>query len=174
MANSSDSSYAPNLMSLLLCACAIGQTPPARSATQELTVPNFDADSPACVVKVPANEPQCTAEGCALSPPNGSTLESIQLNFSCLPKSAPTGFENPAPGSKVQSIHAKNVPGHLSLIDDIQGASSERMRELNFCLYGKRNNFCGNAKVLRLKDGAKADGSAAARKFIQGMELQDP
>lgn len=105
--------------------------------------------------------------------PKDSTLESLQLNFSCLPKSAPTGFENPAPEAKVRSIHSKNSKGHISLIDDVQSAPAERLRELNFCLYGKLNNFCGNAKVLRLKDGTKADGSGIVKAFIQEVELQN-
>ena len=56
--------------------------------------------------------------------------------------------------------------------DDVQSPADERLRELNFCLYGKLNNFCGNAKVLRLKNGSKADASAAVKAFIQGIELQ--
>ena len=151
---------------------SVACTQAAQSAMHEITVPNFDADSIACVVKVPTLNPQCTAEGCTLPAPAGATLESIKLNFSCLPTSAPTGFENPAPEVKVQSIRSKNAKGHLSLIDDIQSPADERLRELNFCLYGKLNNFCGNAKVLRLKDGSKADASAAVKAFIQGIELQ--
>lgn len=151
---------------------AVACTQAAQNAMHEITVPNFDADSPACVVKVPTLNPQCTAEGGTLPAPAGATIESIKLNFSCLPTSAPTGFENPAPEVKVQSIRSKNAKGHLSLIDDIQSPADERLRELNFCLYGKLNNFCGNAKVLRLKDGAKADASAAVKAFVQGIELQ--
>lgn len=161
------------LFSLFLCAGAVGQAAPAFSASRELTVPNFDAESPACVVRVPANEPACTPEGCAIPPPKGSTLASIQLNFSCLPKAAPTGFEKPVEGAKVQSIRAGKVAGDLSLIDDIQAPFSERLRELNFCLYGKINNFCGNAKVMRLKDGARADASRTIKALIRGIELQD-
>lgn len=157
---------------LLFGMSSVACTQAAQNATHEITVPNFDADSPACMVKVPALKPQCTSEGCSLPPPAGSSLDSIKLNFSCLPTSAPTGFENPAPEAKVQSIRSKNAKGHLSLIDDIQSPADERLRELNFCLYGKLNNFCGNAKVLRLKDGSKADASLAVKTLIQGIELQ--
>lgn len=73
----------------------------------------------------------------------------------------------------MRSIHSKNSKGHISLIDDVQSAPAERLRELNFCLYGKLNNFCGNAKVLRLKDGTKADGSGIVKAFIQEVELQN-
>lgn len=159
---------------LILGLSVVGCSQAAQTATQQLTVPNFDVDSPACVVNVPLVTPRCTPEGCTLPAPAGATLESIQLNFSCLPTSAPTGFENPAPEVKVQSIRSKNAKGHLSLIDDMQSPVDERLRELNFCLYGKLNNFCGNAKVLRLKDGAKMDGSAAVKNFIQGVELVTP
>lgn len=162
------------LLSLIVvCAGALGCPQIGVTAPQELTIPNFDADSPACVVKLPDALTQCTAEGCKLPLPKGSTLESLQLNFSCLPKSAPTGFENPAPEAKVQSVRAKNAKGHVSLIDDVQSAPTERLRELNFCLYGQLNNFCGNAKVLRLKDGAKLDATSTVKAFIQGMELQN-
>ncbi|MQA21679.1 hypothetical protein [Rugamonas rivuli] len=162
------------LLSLIVvCAGAIGCPQVGMSASQELTIPNFDPDSPACVVKLPDTPTQCTVESCKLPLLKGSTLEALQLNFSCLPKSAPTGFENPAPEVKVQSIRAKNSKGHVSLMDDVQSAPAERLRELNFCLYGKLNNFCGNAKVLRLKDGAKLDGTNTVKAFIQGMELQN-
>jgi hypothetical protein len=156
---------------LILGWSALGCSQAAQTATQEVAVPNFDADSPACMVKVPLVNSRCTAEGCTLPAPAGATLEAIWLNFSCLPTSAPTGFENPAPEVKVQSIRSKNAKGHLSLIDDMQSPADERLRELKFCLYGKLNNFCGNAKVLRLKDGSKMDGSAAVKTFIKGIEL---
>jgi len=140
--------------------------------SMELTIPNFDSQSPACQVKLPETPGQCGVEGCVLPAPKHSTLGSIRLNFSCLPKSAPTGFENPAEYVKVQSVHGKNAAGHLSLIDDIQPPPAERTRELSFCLYGKENNFCGAATALRLKDGPKADATAAIKSFIHGIELQ--
>lgn len=158
---------------MVLCASAVGRPQAGADAARELTIPNFDVDSPACIVKIPDAQAQCTAEGCKLPLPKGSTLESLQLNFSCLPKSAHTGFEKTPPGVKVQFIRSKNATGHVSLIDDVQSAPAEPLRELNFCLYGKLNNFCGNAKVLQLKDGAKADGSGAVKAFIQGVELQN-
>lgn len=158
---------------VVMCAGAIGGLQTGMTSSQELTIPNFDADIPACIVKLPHTPTQCTADSCKLPLPIGSTLHALQLNFSCLPKSASTGFENPAPEAKVQSIRAKNANGHVSLIDDVQSAPAERLRELNFCLYWKLNNFCGNAKVLRLKDGAKLDGTNTVKAFIQGMELQN-
>lgn len=157
---------------LILCWGISTQGTAAQAAMNELLVLSLDTDGHACAVKVPVLNPQCTADGCILPAPGGATLDSIKLNFSCLPTSAPTGFENPAREVKVQSIRAKNAKGHLSLIDDVQSPADERFRELNFCLYGKLNNFCGNAKVLRLKDGSKADASPAIKTFIQGIELQ--
>ncbi|WP_217916263.1 hypothetical protein [Duganella sp. BJB1802] len=131
------------LMGVEVCGCLRAE--PVQS--NELTIPNFDPDSPACVIKF-----------------EGASPESLRLNFSCLPKSAPTGFENPAPEVKVQSIRAKNAKGHMSLIDAVQSPLADRTRELNFCLYGKQNNFCGNAKV---------DGTSTIKAWIQRIELQD-
>ncbi len=156
----------------LLCITASSFSAGAQAASPELTIPNFESQSPACQVKLPETPGQCTAEGCVLPSPKYSTLRSIQLNFSCLPKSAPTGFENPADDVKVQSVFGKNAAGHLSLIDDIQPPPGEQTRQLGFCLYGKENNFCGDATVLRLKDGPKGDATAAIKAFIHGIELQ--
>jgi len=141
------------LIGVGVCGCL--QAEPVQS--NELTIPNFDPDSPACVIKFKG----------------GASPESLRLNLSCLPKSAPTGLENPAPEVKVQSIHGKNAKGHMSLIDDAQSPHADRTRELNFCLYGKQNNFCGSAKVLRLKDGAKVDDTSTIKDWIQRIELQD-
>jgi hypothetical protein len=146
----------------------------AFAGERELSIPNFDADSPACVVKIADGTPACTADGCTIPMPNRPASASIQLRFSCLPKSAPTGFDNPAPEVKVSSIRARNSQGHLSLMDDLQSPPAERMRELNFCLYGKHgkhNNFCGYAKVWRSRPGLKTDANAAIQKFIQELEL---
>lgn len=140
------------LLGVGVCACV--QAEPVQS--NELTIPNFDPDSPACVIKF-----------------EGASPASLRLNLSCLPKSAPTGFENPAPEVKIQSIRGKNAKGHMSLIDDVQSPLADRARELNFCLYGKRNNFCGSAKVLRLKDGGKPDGISAIKAWIQRIELKN-
>jgi hypothetical protein len=108
------------MMAIGAVACAQAVQPPTPlTPTHELTVPNFDDDSPSCVVKVPVESSQCTSKGCTLAAPAGSTLDSIKLGFRCGPKSAPTGFENPAPDAKVQSFRAKNAPAHLSLADGV-------------------------------------------------------
>ncbi|GJI96899.1 hypothetical protein RugamoR57_36170 [Duganella caerulea] len=135
------------LIGVDVCGCL--QAEPVQS--HERTIPNFDPDSPACVIKF-----------------EGASPESLRLNLSCLPKSAPTGFENPAPEVKVQSIRGKNAKGHMSLIDEVPSPHADRTRELNFCLYGKQNNFCGSAKVLRQKDG-----TSTITNWIQRIELQD-
>lgn len=104
----------------------------------------------------------------------GSALETIELDFSCLPKRSPTGFDRPADNAKVLSLHARNSSGHFSLIEDVEGEPETRMRYLDFCLYGMKTNFCGGAKMLRFKDGDEADPTAAIKSFIEGIELQDP
>jgi hypothetical protein len=73
---------------------------------------------------------------------------------------------------KVLSLRARNVQGNLGLIDEVDGAPEELMRELSFCLYGKTANFCGAAKILRLKDGAKADPTKKIKAFIEAIEFQ--
>lgn len=163
------------LLSMLVLGMSIGASAQAApTLTHELTVPNFDDESPACVVKVPVASSQCTSKACTLPAPAGSTLDSIEVDFSCLPKSSPTGFENPVPGVKVQWFRAKNAPTHLSLSDGAFDPPNERFRELTFCMYGKLNNFCGYAKVRRLGDRSKVDGTRAVKEFLQGIELQDP
>jgi hypothetical protein len=160
------------LLTGILCTAAASFPAVVLGAPQEFTITNFDSDSPACVVTLPETPAHCTPEGCALPVPKYSTLGSLQLSFTCLPKSAPTGFENPADDMKIQPLRAKNARGHLSLIDDIESPPAERTRQLGFCLYGKQNNLCGDAKTLRLRDGAKGDATAILKSFIQGIELQ--
>lgn len=164
----------PNYLLLILmfgmCPVACAQTPPM--LTQEVTVPNFDRRSPACVVKVPALNPPCTPGGCTLPAPVGSTLGSIKLDFSCLPNSAPTGFENPAPEVKVQTLRVKNARVHLSLSDGVFEPTNEQSRYLTFCLYGKSNNFCGIARVMSLDHRTKVDGTPTVKAFLQGIEFQ--
>jgi hypothetical protein len=150
-------------------AYAQGASPP----THELTVPNFDDASPACVVRIPVVNPQCTPEGCTLPVPAGA-LDSIKLDFSCLPTKAPTGFENPAPYVKVQTLRAKNSEGNLSLSDNLSAPPKERFRELGFCLYGKFNNFCGYTRVMSSDYRTKVKATRLVKEFLQGIELQEP
>ena len=82
-----------------------------------LNIPNFEADSPACVIRAPAEQPQ--------------------LDLSCLPTSAPTGLEVPSPEAKVEAIRSPNAKGHLLVQED----------SLLFCLYGRAANVCGAATV---------------------------
>lgn len=160
------------LSNSLVCAAMSLLSIGALAEPQELTIPSFDSHSPACQVRLPETPVPCGVEGCVLPAPKHSTLGSIQLNMSCLPKFAPTGFENPADYVKVQSVDGKNATGHLSLVDDFQPPAAERTRELSFCLYGNENNFCGSTTALRLKDGPKGDATAAIKSFINGIELE--
>jgi hypothetical protein len=155
---------------LNIVACARAEPTP----THGLTVPNIDADSPPCVLKVPTVNPQCTSEGCTFFAPDGSKLNSIELRFSCLPKSALTGFERPAPEAKVQTLNAQNAGGNFSLRDDVYAPPNERFRNLLFCLYGKFNNFCGSSTVTSLEYRTKVKATRTVKEFLQGVELQDP
>jgi hypothetical protein len=149
--------------------CCVSAIPVALAASQEISVPNFDRDSAACVVGVPDSQ-QCTAEGCNLLI---SKSQSAQVSFSCLPKSAPTGFENPAPEVKVQSLRAQNARAHLSVLDDLQAPPADRMREFNFCVYGKQNNLCGNL-TMRRADDARNTAIKPLKSLVQSLEIKDP
>jgi len=161
------------LLSLFLLSGYAGAVPATASpAAQEVTVLNQFPQEPACVARLPPARFACTASGCTMPAPSKNSLQSIELAFSCIPKSSPTGFDNPAVDMKVLPLRARNSLGNLGLIDEIDGAPEELMRELSFCLYGKAANFCGAAKIQRLKDGAKADPTKAIKAFIEGIELQ--
>ena len=151
-------------------ACAQAEPTP----THELTVPNLLDREPACVVKVPVPGAQCTPEGCILSGPAGTALDSITLSFSCLPRTSPTGFERPVSEAKVQTLRTKNARGHFMHIDVVWGPPDERSRELQFCLFGKLNNFCSGARVMSLDYRTKVKATQMVKAFAQGIELQEP
>lgn len=161
-------------LKLFLSVVLTGYAGKAFSSPEDFNIPNSDSDSSPCYVKIPVTAPwkQCTAAGCEMAAPAGSTLKSIHLSFSCLPTSAPTGFENPPEYAQVKAIRSVNAKGLVSFIDGIDEPADERIRELNFCLYGKGHNFCGAAQTLRLKDGLKADSSPAVMHLIRSMELR--
>jgi len=135
-------------MSLSVSACAGAQPYPVTSLAPSVVVavPNFDEDGPPCIVKLPVTAYVCSAKGCSVPTKKGSTLETIELDFSCLPKRSPTGFDRPADNAKVLSLHARNSSGHISLIEDVEGEPETRMRYLDFCLYGIKTNFCGGGR----------------------------
>lgn len=157
---------------LLLCGCAAAAPAPDSPAMQEVTVPNQMPKEAACVAKLPPAKFACTANGCSMPAPAKSSLKSIELTFSCISKSSPNEFDKPVEDMKVLSLRARNARGNLGLIDEIDGEPEELMRELSFCLYGKTANLCGFSKILRLKDGAKADPTKAIKAFIEGIELR--
>lgn len=138
---------------------------------QEMTISNLDAESSDCRVQFPQHEGKCTSEGCELPAPFGSTFKSILLHFSCIPDTAPNGFENAPDDANVRSVNARNVPGVVRLIDDSPIDVTHRVRELAFCLYGKGVNFCGGAVTWRLDDGKKADASESVINFIKEIRL---
>lgn len=158
---------------LLLCGCAGAEPSAESSVMQEVTVANRFRREPACVVRLPRTQAVCSVKGCSMPPPKGSTLKSIELTFICVPKLAPPGFDNPQDYAKVLPLRARNSFGDMSMIDDIEGEPGERMRQLDFCLYGNEANFCGGAKVLRLIDGEKVDATVEIKAFIESIELRD-
>lgn len=143
-------------------------------AASMLTIANAYPGEPPCHVMVPEIAAQCTADGCSLPVPPSSTLKSILISLGCAPASAPTGFENPSPEVKIHSFRSKNAKGYFSEIDSMTDSSNDRTRDLNFCLYGQKNNFCGTATVFRLKDGAKGNGASIVKSFIKDIEIEDP
>lgn len=163
-------------MSLSVSACAEAQPNPVISLTPSVvvTVPNFDKHGPPCIVKIPASRAQCTDEGCYLPLPKKSTMPSLQLQFSCVPRSSRTEFDRPPPDAKVQAIRTPAAKGLFMLLNDFQSEPEDPKRLLTFCLWGRQNLFCGDAHVRRLSDGVKADGTATVKSFIEGVELQEP
>lgn len=162
-------SYIVPMVMMGLCAVVYAQVKPPPK--RELTIPNMDSDSPSCLVKVPASAP-CTPEGCTLPRPEESSRSHIKLEFTCGPISAPTGFENPAPEVKVQSFRVNNTWVHLSLVDGVFDPPEEPFRELNFCMYGPANHFCGFAKVRQLAHRPKVDEATTVKDFIREIEFQ--
>lgn len=161
----------PMFLKYLVLICTTGA---ASAAPLTFEIPNFDPDGTSCHVKIPAITPgtHCTADACEMPAPAGSTLGTIRVNFSCLPKSAPTGFENPPDYARVESIRSMTSSGHISQADSIDEPADQRWRDLIFCLYGKAANFCGAAKTLLLKDGSKADSSAAIKQLIRHIDFR--
>lgn len=104
-----------------------------------LNIPNFEADGPACVVRAPAAQSQ------------------PQIDLSCLPTSAPTGFEQPSPEARVESIRSPNAKGYLLVQQD----------SLLFCLYGQQANVCGAATVHGVAE------VKAIRAYAQSLQLGD-
>lgn len=113
----------------------------ASSAVHEVMVPDLHGDSPPCAVSLPANQEQCTPEGCTLPLPKRSTLKSLQIKFSCLPLGTLTGFERPAPGARIRGVRARNAMASVLLVDDLESAPEERKREMIFCIYGTQMSF---------------------------------
>lgn len=140
-------------------------------AFHELVVTNFDENSPACHARFPVGSVRCAGDSCEMPTPATSSLKSVRLSFSCIPLSAPTGFENALPDATVCSVQTPNVKGHVSLIDEPPGELGGRMRELYFCLYGEAATLCGFAKTLFLKDGESADASMGIMKFLKTIVL---
>jgi hypothetical protein len=138
---------------------------------REIVVPNFDSDSPACRVQFPLGPVKCDNESCDVPAPKQSSLKSIKVSLSCIPNSANTGFESPPEDAKIYPIRAQNVNGNVLLIDELIPGPSGKMRELLFCLYGRRATFCGNANTMLLKDGGAADGSKNVVTFVETMIL---
>jgi hypothetical protein len=138
------------LSTLLLCACASACARTGDAAPAELVIPNFEARSPACHVFVAVKAEKCADQSCVLPAAKGAAAEPVELRFTCLPASAPTGFENPASDTRVHVVRTGSANGAVSIIDDINTPAAERQQELNFCLYGKQNNLCGSAKTAKI------------------------
>jgi hypothetical protein len=140
-------------------------------ASHELVVTNYDENSPAYHARFPVGLVRCAGDSCEMPTPATSSLKSARLSFSCIPLSAPTGFENALPDATVYSVQTPNVKGHVSLIDELPGELGGRMRELYFCLYGEAATLCGFAKTLFLKDGESADASIGIMRFLKTIVL---
>jgi hypothetical protein len=95
------------------------------------------------------------------------------LFLSCIPSSAPTGFENPAPDVTINSIQTPNASGHFSVIDDSSVAREDRKRHLDFCLYGKKSKFCGSAETILPKNEEPAYITQPIFNFLKTLIFLD-
>jgi len=150
----------------------LGMQAMAHAASQPLNIPNFDADSPACAVAVNAELYRCTAAACTVPMSKSPGARAVEVRLTCLPSSAPTGFENPAPGVKVTAIAAQNAKGQVSLIDELETGAAPPTSTLTFCLFGGAINLCGNVTVARARRGAKLDDVEAVQRFIRTLGLK--
>ena len=142
--------HAHFLSTLLFCAVASACPGAHADNFQELVIPNFEAEGPACHVRLAVKAEKCVDQSCTFAAAKGASVEPVELRFTCFPASAPTGFENPAPYAKIKSIQTKSAKGAVSIIDDINTPAAVRQQELNFCLYGTKSNLCGSAKVAKI------------------------
>lgn len=136
-------------------------------------IPNFSSNKPSCIVIIPGMQYQCTAEGCSIPVSKPHEKEYVQISFSCLPQTSPTGFENPSDDVKVQSIQSKHTNGKISFAENIDTPVSKRAVDVNFCHYGKSNNLCGFARLFKVKAHANLLGSDAIKDFLNRIEIRD-
>jgi hypothetical protein len=151
----------------------IGFTTAAHCAPKQLKIPNFSSQGPACALTFIDNIYRCTANGCDIPTSKSKGAEVIHLSFSCLPKTSPTGFENPPDYVKVEFIQSKNTKGEISFTEDIETPSSKRAIDLNFCLYGKSNNLCGFSRLLKPETHVRSTSGDTIKSFLKGIELKE-
>jgi hypothetical protein len=154
---------------LLLFAAFLGSAAAARAATQDLVMPNVASTDPACGVQLPTSY-QCTADRCAVPYSQPGRSGDIAVTLVCLPTSAPTGFERPAPEVRVVSIQAQNARGHLAIFEESAAIPAEQENTLMFCLWGKATILCGNAKVSKTNAASRAQ-VRAIKTFIRRLSL---
>lgn len=167
-------SYLCMLLWVSVCAGAASNPTVSSTPSETVTVPNFDQSGPPCIANLHTARAQCTADGCLLPLPRKSTMASLEVKLSCVPKLSRTEFDNPQPEATVQAIRARNAGGLVMLINDFQAEPADPKKLLTFCLWGKQTLLCGSSHVRRLKDGVKADGTAAVKSFIKEIELEEP
>lgn len=143
----------------------------ALGAIRNVTIQNFESNGNPCTFAMNERLAICAGDRCLIRPAQNTRHVPVEIILSCLPTSSPTGFENPAPIAKVQSIRSKNTLGHLSIIDDVDPVSNTKKRELNLCLYGQHYNLCGYSVLSNSAHHTRQ--TADVKKFIKGIELID-
>jgi hypothetical protein len=142
---------------------------------QEISLKNFDQDFPPCLVQFPVGLMTCATENCEISAHARPSIKSAKLTLSCIPYSAPTGFENPPPEAKIFNFHTLNSKGNISIINEVADeVTSDPMRELYFCIYKGTANLCGFVKAPILKDANPADGIKDFIEFVRALILTHP
>lgn len=153
---------------LALFVCALANAAPGAAAV-ELLVPSFDETVPPCRVRVHVKTETCQGNRCLIPAHQGKSAAPIELHLTCLPSYSPTGFENAAPEVEVRSIRTRTTKGAVSLIDNDTLPSIGPHQDVNFCLYGEQTNFCGYAKVAKVR-GKRSPAIDRIISLIQRIE----
>lgn len=137
------------------------------ASTQQIQVASTGGWGASCDVVLDAAY-RCTGETC-LIPLSRSRADDIELHLSCLSSAAPTGFENPPPEVRVESVRAGNVRGFMSISKSVAVTGTTQSMDVAFCVFGDGKNFCGSGGAIRKEKGTNV--SRVVKKFLRSVKL---